>query len=78
MSEPNRKTKEVVYLTSVSKEEPSIGQLVLAIGLGGKLCETVWTRDSSKFFRAWMDYPKIPPEVKEELYELTKWKPENS
>lgn len=52
-----------------------MGQLVLAIGLGGKLCETVWTRDSSKFFRAWTVYPKIPPEVKEELYELTKWKP---
>ena len=70
MSEPNRKTDEVVYLIPVAKNPPQTGQLVLALGLGGKLVETTWTKDSHKFFRAWCAYPKIPPEVKEELYKI--------
>lgn len=70
MADINRKTQEVVSLVSVEKELPQVGQLVLALGLGGKLTEVVWTKDSYKFFRAWMKYPRIPPEVKEELYNI--------
>lgn len=74
MSESNRPVQPVVYLKDVDIEQPTVGQLVLAIGLGGKLCETVWKSDSSDFFKAWMEYPKIPQTVKEKLYEQTKWR----
>lgn len=74
MSEVNRPVEDVVHLKDIDIEQPAVGQLVLAIGLGGKLCETVWKSDSHRFFKAWMKYPKIPKTVKEKLYELTKWR----
>lgn len=67
MSEPQRPVREVVYLTDIDDEMPTAGSNVIAIGLGGKLCETVWTRDSHLFFKAWMYYPKIPKKVKIKL-----------
>lgn len=67
MSEPLRKTEEVVYLKRVTQDDPKSGEHVLALGLGGKLCETVWTSDSHEFFRAYMRYPKIPIDIKQEM-----------
>lgn len=67
MSDPNRKVAKVVELIDIDVEMPQNGQLVLALGLGGKLCEEVWTSNSHKFFKAFMPYPKIPASVKEKL-----------
>lgn len=67
MSEFNRPVREVVYLIDVDDEPPNVGDLVFALGLGGKLVETVWTRDSHQFFLAWMPYPKTPKSVKAKL-----------
>lgn len=68
MSEPNRPVREEVQLIDIDEEMPSPGSLVLALGLGGKLVETVWRSDSHTFFKAWMPYPKVPKKVKEKLY----------
>lgn len=70
MSEPNRPTRDVVYLIDIDDEMPRAGDLVYALGLGGKLVETTWTSSSHKFFKAWMPYPKVPKAVKEKLYDL--------
>lgn len=65
-----RPTREVVYLTDTDYEKPNPGETVLAISLGGKLCEVVWNSKSHEHFHAWMPYPKVPKVVKMKLYEL--------
>jgi hypothetical protein len=69
MSEPNRPTAAHCELLDVDDHPPSSGQVILALGLGGKLVETVWTSKSHEFFYAWMPYPKVPLTVKKKLYE---------
>lgn len=70
MGEILRPTREVVYLIDVDDEMPGRGQMVLALGLGGSLCTVLWAKDSHKFFKAWMAFPKVPPKVKEKLTAL--------
>lgn len=65
-----RPTREVVYLIDVDDEAPMPGQQVFALGLGGSLCQVIWTKGSEKFFKAWMPFPKIPKGVKEKLHSL--------
>lgn len=68
MSEPNRPVRETVWLIDTDDEMPLTGANVIALGMGGKLCETVWNKDSHKFFVAWMSYPRIPAIVKEKMH----------
>ena len=70
MTEPTRPVAREVSLIDIDVEMPSLGSNVLAIGLGGKLAEIVWSRDSPEFFVAWMAYPRIPTGVKEKLYNI--------
>jgi hypothetical protein len=65
-----RPTREVVYLIDIDDEPPRRGQTILALSIGGKLCEVVWGKDSHEFFKAWMPYPKTPKAVKEKLFNL--------
>lgn len=67
VNQEKRQVREVVYLIDIDDEEPGRGQSVLALGLGGKLAEVVWSKDSSKFFLAWCPYPSIPKSVKEKM-----------
>lgn len=71
MSAPNKRiVRETVYLIDIDDEMPGRGQAVLALGIGGKLCETVWTKDSHLFFKAWCPYPAVSKELKTKLYEM--------
>jgi len=70
MGEPLRRTREVVALIDIDEETPNPGEMVFALGLGGKLCEVIWNKTSHEYFKAWMPYPKIPKTVKEKLYNL--------
>jgi hypothetical protein len=71
MTEPiKRIVRPIVSLIDIDDEVPNPGEAVYALGLGGKLCEIVWTKESSKFFKAWMPYPSVPPAVKEKLFNL--------
>jgi hypothetical protein len=67
MSEHNRPVALAPTLTDIDVELPANGSHVLAIGLGGKLCEVVWNSKSVDFFKAWCYYPKIPKSVKEKF-----------
>lgn len=67
MAEAERPVDDVIYLIDIDDEMPLPGQHVLALGLGGKLCETVWTKDSHEFFKAWAKFPKVPKAVKDKL-----------
>lgn len=69
MAEPNRPTREVVYLTNTDDEMPTSGAKVYALSLGGVMCEIIWRADSHKHYAAWMYYPKIPDDVKKKLYD---------
>ena len=72
MTDPLRPTRPVVELIDCADETPTPGSRVLAIGLGGTLAPIIWTSESSKFFKAWMPYPKIPQAVKDKLMEQYK------
>lgn len=65
-----RTVRDVVYLIDIDEEMPNPGELVLALGIGGKLVETVWNKNSHKFFKAFMYYPRVPKVVKDKLYQL--------
>jgi hypothetical protein len=68
--EPKRPVRETVWLIDIDDEMPPAGACVLALGLGGKLCETVWNKKSAEFFVAWMPYPSEPRKVKDKLSRL--------
>lgn len=70
MTELKRSVREIVSLIDTDDEMPTRGQMVLALGLGGTLCDVVWTADSPKHYHAWMPYPKVPPSVKAKLTAL--------
>ncbi len=55
-------------LTNARKHPPNVGQHVLALSIGGRLLETVWQKDSIQFFVAWMPFPKMSQDIREELY----------
>lgn len=65
-----RAVRPVVYLIDIDDEMPGRGQAVLALGVGGKLCETVWSKDSHLFFKAWCHYPAVSKELKTKLYNM--------
>lgn len=67
MTEQKHITAPVVELIDVRDQMPPNGAKVLALGLGGVLAQTVWTRDAHEFFIAWAPYPKIPASVKARL-----------
>lgn len=69
MSERERPTQPVVGLVSLKKSRPFPGQRVLALTEGNKLVETVWSEANASTYFAWMPYPKVPQDVKEELRE---------
>lgn len=59
-----------MHLIDIDDEMPRRGEAVLALGLGGGLCDVVWGKDSHLFFKAWMPYPKVPKSVKQKLSDL--------
>jgi hypothetical protein len=64
-----RPTAKLVSLTSLRKSRPFPGQRVLALTEGNKLVEVLWSESNASHFFAWMPYPKVPEDVKEELSE---------
>jgi hypothetical protein len=49
---------------------PPVGNNLLAISIGGKLCEVVWKRGDEDHFVSWMSYPKIPAKSKKRMHDL--------
>lgn len=65
-------TNIVSELIDIKDKQPESGSSVLALTVGGKLCEVVWTSNSHKYYDAWCVYPKIPKSVKERQVERFK------
>ena len=67
MNDPIYCTAITPELTNARKHPPNIGQHVLALSIGGRLLETNWQKDSIQFFVAWMPFPKMSKDIREEL-----------
>lgn len=50
---------------SAHTNPPPNGSKVLALTIGSKLIECVWSKDSIKYCDCWSPYLKIPAEVRE-------------
>ena len=61
----HRVTATESYLIDAHESPPRSGTSVLALTIGGKLCETVWKSDSLLYFDAWASFPKIPKSVRD-------------
>lgn len=54
-------------LIDLRVQAPTAGSRIFALGRGGVLVPTVWGKNESGFFGAWMAYPEMPESVKEWL-----------
>lgn len=67
-------TSKHPFLTNARENPPTVGQHVLALSIGGRLLETSWQKNSINFFVAWMPFPKMSGDIREELYAAYKGK----
>lgn len=54
-------------LIDLRVQAPTSGSRIFALGRGGVLVPTVWGKNESGFFGAWMAYPEMPESVKDWL-----------
>lgn len=65
-----RATSNVSEMVDTLDNPPRIGQNILAISKGGKLCEVVWQAGLEATYVCWSPYPKIPAASRQRMLAL--------
>lgn len=64
MSDPERPTVEKAEMFNAHTTPPICGTNVLALSIGGVICNVIWTSTSIQYFDAWQYFLKVPASVK--------------